>query len=993
MAGTLSRRIRSNSILRHKSLFVAVGAAHLPGSKGVIEILRKKGYMVRPVKMTDQDAGDREQIDRLHVPLSNRPVGTDDGFVQCQLPGQWYRRAESSNPSWQFADMANGSYYMLTRVKTHSSLTGQSSEAALKTIDSLLYDNIPGKIISKNDVKRNGYSGFEIVNKNRSGDLQRYIILVTPAEILVFKMSGKEDYVSGKEADDFFSSIQLKEPVYQWAEFSPSQGGFRVSFPSSPAVSYAGFNSSGKPVWQYEAVSATGEAYLVLRDKVSNTHFLEEDSVDLHLMEESLKGSKVIVKELSRKSGRLDGHDCLDLEFSTVTGGRLKAKAVIRGPEYYLVLATGKKDNADVNRFLNSFHLALYHYAPAQWYADTARHFSVRTPVFPDVPESLRSLTEAGFNFPMFRRPGVEGYAAETKVQHAYFVNDSTGESVQVTASTLPEYFYRRDSGGFWENEMRWKRLAAEFILAKKEYFTAGDSACGYRYALLDTNSSRKVVGMTVLKGHTLYRVTALTDRDGEESPFVREFFASFTPTAPGNGKTIFTSKSALFISRYESKDSAERHIAREALSNVSFTPADLPELRRLIGTLRRENRNYIDTKSQLIASLGQMKDTSNLGPVVEYLRQLYESSADTAAFQNAAVSAMVRLHNKEAYALVRKWLVENPPVFESGSELRELFNGIGEDTALSSSLFPDLLRLIPVEGYKAPILQLMAEMADSNRLPAAMYEEYFTGLFSDAQILLKKQQLAEQKAEADEEGAAGPRSGTAAWAEPPMLDESDDIDYRLARSSAPRLDRYAEWLAPFYDRPSVARWFNQLMALKSLNLKQAAALVLIRNDHRVPDSIWHALASDDWHRAGLYDELTRLGKATLFPAEFRTQEAMARSVLFDRRSEGSEADVRLVGKQHVVTKSATGYVYFFKYKVKDQEGWLMGISGVQPDDGKAVNTNSSLTEWTGLPLNGTSPELQQFQNKLPRWVLQRRPSARRFYRTNNRPLLTSRFE
>jgi uncharacterized protein YbaP (TraB family) len=36
-------------IAKKESLFCAVGAAHLPGEKGVIELLRKKGYTVEPV--------------------------------------------------------------------------------------------------------------------------------------------------------------------------------------------------------------------------------------------------------------------------------------------------------------------------------------------------------------------------------------------------------------------------------------------------------------------------------------------------------------------------------------------------------------------------------------------------------------------------------------------------------------------------------------------------------------------------------------------------------------------------------------------------------------------------------------------------------------------------------------------------------------------------------------------------------------------------------
>ncbi|HTR30729.1 MAG TPA: TraB/GumN family protein [Puia sp.] len=38
-----------DTLLPHKSLLIAVGAGHLPGGQGVIELLRKKGYTVEPV--------------------------------------------------------------------------------------------------------------------------------------------------------------------------------------------------------------------------------------------------------------------------------------------------------------------------------------------------------------------------------------------------------------------------------------------------------------------------------------------------------------------------------------------------------------------------------------------------------------------------------------------------------------------------------------------------------------------------------------------------------------------------------------------------------------------------------------------------------------------------------------------------------------------------------------------------------------------------------
>ena len=58
--------------------------------------------------------------------------------------------------------------------------------------------------------------------------MQRYNIFITPFEVIVFKMSGKEDYVDGKEADQFFGSIQIKDndTTNTWVNFEPARGWF-----------------------------------------------------------------------------------------------------------------------------------------------------------------------------------------------------------------------------------------------------------------------------------------------------------------------------------------------------------------------------------------------------------------------------------------------------------------------------------------------------------------------------------------------------------------------------------------------------------------------------------------------------------------------------------------------------------------------------------------------------------------------------------------------
>ena len=56
-----------DSIIKITSLFAGIGAAHLPGERGVIELLRQKGYTVRPIPMSKRDAVQKDEIEKRKV--------------------------------------------------------------------------------------------------------------------------------------------------------------------------------------------------------------------------------------------------------------------------------------------------------------------------------------------------------------------------------------------------------------------------------------------------------------------------------------------------------------------------------------------------------------------------------------------------------------------------------------------------------------------------------------------------------------------------------------------------------------------------------------------------------------------------------------------------------------------------------------------------------------------------------------------------------------
>ncbi|HXB91342.1 MAG TPA: TraB/GumN family protein, partial [Puia sp.] len=970
-----------DSIIRHQSLFVAVGAAHLPGRQGVIERLRKKGYTLRPVKISDQDGRSREEIDKKHVPIEWQPAITADGFIECRLPGPWFRREESLyNESWQYADMENGSYYMLTRVRTNAGITGENSEAVKMKIDSLLYDNIPGKIQQKKAIERNGYPGFDIINKTRAGDVQRYLILVTPGEILLFKMSGNEDYVSGEDANSFFNSIKLKEPVYQPTDYSPAVGGFRAVFPQSPRVYVMPRTTQDRfTSWQYEAMAPTGETYLLLKKNIDNTHFLVEDTLDLRLVEESLKGSPSLVKEISRHFGKQDGYDCLDMQFSRKDGGRLKARAVIRGSDYYLLIAASKDEKGNFSSFFDGFRLTQYQYGPSALYIDTTRYFSVRTPVSPRIEPDLKSLTGITERYSAFLEDkGIYNNSPYNQV--ANFKSDSTGESIQVQVSSMPLYFYRKDSTKFWEGQLHWSRLTEDLVLSKKEFFRQGDSICGYWYTLVDTNTNRKIEGLTEVKGNRLFKVTALTDQLQEESSFVKDFFATFTPITPAGESSVFSSKSALFFARYNSPDSLVKKMTRDAAAHIVPEGQDLPVLEDMIERLDPRSNTYIEDKGNLILALGRIPHGHSTDSVIGFLRTMYERSDDTIAFQNAAIRSMVRMKKAKAYSLIKTWLILTPPVFENGSEIQDLFRTIGEDSTLAASLFPDILHLTSVEDYKRPVIDLLVSLADSDRISKEDYSDYFPNLLLDARFMLKKQQITDTRRNSDEDDEEEIMPGRAS-----VNFGLGGAFFQEGTSPRPgtgnnRLLGYARLLMPFYDRPSVSRFFDQLLQTKLLKLRLSTAILLVHNGRPVPDSIWQSLAADDEYRSPLFARLEKEGRLGLFPAAYKTQEAMARASLTYSARYEKPTVIEPAGKEFVSTRTGKGYVYFFRYKLKDETPWLIAIGGLQPEKKGEVSAGHDLVAMTNTKLSEDSPSQQQFDKKLQQLLFSKQKSAVRFF-------------
>ncbi|HLX65993.1 MAG TPA: TraB/GumN family protein, partial [Puia sp.] len=667
-----------DSIVRRHSLFVGVGAAHLPGRRGVIELLRKKGYTLRPVVMPDRDAPRRDDIDKIKVPVTFSNFTADDNAFSVNVPGVPHRRPGSHgiDDSWQYADMSNGAYYMIGRVNTHSSFLGDKDDAVLRKIDSLLYENIPGKIQKKTEITRSGYKGFDITSRTRRGDLQRYNILVTPYEIWVFKMSGNNNYADGSEADQFFNSIHIRSnTLAAWTDFSPARGGFSVRLPRIPRQDEDQSGVDGMARWEYQATdSATGDAFLIWKKTVQNYRFLEEDTADLALMEESFRLSDWISRPLSRKTGLYQGHACIDAAYQVKDGSSIRARFLVFGPDYYVLAARSHGKNQSSDRFFSSFAFTPYRYPSFRDYIDTFVHIAVRTPMVPDVDAGMRRIVERAASEEFLNSlPDYNNYWLHPRT--ALFQDDSTGEAIFVSVESFPRYYYPKDTAAFWIDEINEKRLSQDMVMsARRPFSLAADSAVGYQYTLTDTNSTRRIRTWILLKDNHLFRILSLTDSTDTSSDFMRRFYATLEPLSASSGPSVFDSKLKVFFNDFYSSDSLTAQRARDAIPNVYFGPAGVPYLLQAIENLPYNGKDYFETKTKLINELGYINDSIAVGPVVEGLRQIYQRAGDTSTIQNAVFKALAHHKTRAAYDLLKRLMVQDPPIFENSTDFTYLF-------------------------------------------------------------------------------------------------------------------------------------------------------------------------------------------------------------------------------------------------------------------------------------------------------------------------------
>jgi hypothetical protein len=828
--------------------------------------------------------------------------------------------------------------------------------------------------------------------------------------VIFFKISGNGDYVkNGTEAGRFFGSIQLKDfrnigGAGVWKKFSPPYGSFSIDLPHEP---YTGNDGS----WIFDASdSSAGEHYRVMRTDIHNYNFVEEDTFDLSLMEESFASSDFIDTQLLRKHHSFKGYPAMETRYRDKQGQLFIVKFVIAGPHYYTLVAHGRKESPAMKNFFNSFQLVPFQYPEPKWQKDSTLYFKVKTPVYPEDKKIKLDI-------PRYNYYGAadEDEESETDLleggtfRNKVISNDSTGEKVFISFYRSARYYFSKDSLALEkDNEHSIFGKDSSWIIRKYKKSETPGKMKTWEIIVSDTNSSRALWGKTFYKDGIGFSIATQIDTLVAPSSFLQSFFDTFTPADTIKGIDPFAKKSGLFFADFMSKDSIVHQRAVKYIDEIVLDSTDLPSLKKAIDGLNWEEKKYLDTKTALIGRLGDIVTPAS----ANYLKSLYFAADDTVQLQYAVLENLLQHKSQYAYSIFRDIIMDEPPVLEVSNtsygdyKYENLYNygalsydngkfldELSDTLKLTSTILPALLPLLNLDDYENPVMNLLGQLIDSNLVQTKDYDTYFNKFLLEAKQELKKQSIAEKKK------AIAKAEGDKTSTKPSYLLDTEESD-----PGNDDLSLYATLLLPYADKNAmVPALVQQMLRSNDKRLKYNTLVMLIKNNRPYPDSLLTYFASLPEYRYELYTDLKIHGKQDRFPAKFNNHQDLGLSSLLNSNIYGKPDSVLYLDRLTTTYRDKTGYLNFYKYKEKkDDLNWRIAVVGLLPADPAKfefedpdqpgaygrfpslyyayLNNKYFFTSFTETKLTDTEPLLHQLKKVQKKLLYARRKSAKGFY-------------
>jgi len=942
-----------DSVMQKQPLFSGIGAAHLPGPDGVIELLRKKGYTVTPVLNTSDKKGKKtqEKLEETFKPLAASQKYNTDSLFSCALGGGFTTIIDEEAADYNlYTDMTNGAYYTVTRMRTFGTLFGVSRDMMLKKLDSLFYENIPGKIISKKEITTNtGMKGFDITNLTRRGDYQRCQIYATDMELIMIKLGGHGKFVKDSEGNRFFNSLKFysKQDPAKTIVYSPPTGGFEIKIPGNY---YYHKNYVGKNVDRAENLFAYDNSkdvsIGVIQAYYNEYDYLEEDTFELNILCSKFLKNKGYKKDITRSLGTEQGFPCLNFT-AQKADGVLTGKIFIKGVHYYLVFTATKPGNAPAAAaYLGSFKLTDFKYLnERKEISDDNYHFKVKDEITPsrntEISDALvndyKKLDEA-------RNKGKYKNDFEYEFKNKSYYSPSVAEHVHIEYQKYNDYDYR-EKKLIWNNAVKYYKKTGMVVTSAKPVYES-DSLQRFEVIMKDTATVRAIKSLNILKQGLVYTLSAQYDTTIGMSQWQTEFFKTFKPADTLIGKDVFEYKFPQMLKDLSSADSNKKYAASQSLSSVGFEKRCIDDF----VSYMKDTAVFFALPENIQAILLVNGGTMESEKVIPLYKKLYPKLSENSYLQICLLKGLAYLRTVNSYSAMTGLYKDEPPLVGDESIVSSVFEPLYDSLEMSKNLFPSLLELTRFEEYKAPVYRLLAALVERGLLNQTAYLTHKGVLLKEANYEFKRFTASNSQAVNANSNNTGLEDLVKSEADRIAQSISNSINNNLYNSDDDyegsdknMLENFAILLAPLYSSDAqVKTFFEKTGKIKNEKSLLEISLIMLKNKIPVNDTIWAYYSKHNATRVKLYRELGEIKETTKFDKKYLTQEEFCKSALLgpiaysestydydaDRKIEKKQTDtVSFIKKVEVSNKYEKGHIYFFKrHGIKNEKKMLAWV-------------------------------------------------------------------
>lgn len=872
-------------LMTTKSVFAGVGAAHLPGEQGMINMLRQRGYTVKALtsEQTDFSRTEKTKLDSLFVTPELKNHETPDGFLSVNTYDQLREFSYDGQKYYLDPDMTNGAYLTINRMSRFTYLPNEKAHITLKDIDHLLYEDIPGDIIKKEDLTQ-PYPGISIVNKTKKGEFQKYHIYETPLEIIIIKFAGRSDFVL-KHESKIFNSISLKNPSNAMQLFISPNKKFQVDFPAYYVSS--NMHNYGKKLME----GYKNDAYYFLEEAVLNDlTYIEEDSFEAKYFHHALyKNYKLKEVDGGFKAGDYKTYESQAILDSTANQN-LHLKTIVKDGSYYLLGYVGT-NTEEKNGFFKSFKFNKTDYSDFEKVIDTSLYFSVKTNAKAPAPNPYGNTGKKPKDY------------EQTLKESVYSTPSNEQIAISRTKFHDLQMFHNIDS--LWMDleekvnyRSRYYKTEKAFNISNRSASKLGD-VYTYRFTYGDSASAKQVLVKNILKDGVLFELKTLIDSISGPSTFVTEFYNSFTPLDTLLGKSVLQDKTKHFFEALRANDS----IVLESYNLVKFKKHNSKDIVSVLRDYEFE-KERLNIKSHLVEELIEIDLKDNLA----FIKQLYYDSYSDPQSQTSILKGLLDSNTKESYKIALELMERDLPL---GSVGRMFYNYKRKDSLdLKASLFPKLLEYSIITEYKQPVYTLLAKLKDGGFVKPKNYKKFKNQLINDGKIEVKR-------------NLGNHRYGYNTYSQ--------------------NLSTYVRLIFPYRNERSAQDFFEKL-----LNVEDKMALVryyvlLTEANESIPNELSVKLLEDEENQYLLLEKLDEENLLSSLKSTSIDQQQFAKSKLLSSVTFEKEKDAMtfLLKRDFVTDKGSDAVMYFFKIDKDDEYSGkfeaLHYISFLKPKDPKQL--------------------------------------------------------